>query len=137
MSPDEKVVKHLEMTQGVINRLAGNSFSLKSWSMALLGAVLIFIARNETANTDILYALFLPIVGFWWLDSFYLWQERLFREVYNNYRTKENSDFDMNPTKHMAKAKCCRLSVFFSQTVAVFYIIEIITIGIVILILKS
>ena len=33
MNGTEKVIKHLEMTQAVINRLGRNSFMLKSWSM--------------------------------------------------------------------------------------------------------
>ncbi|SHA19705.1 hypothetical protein BTHERMOSOX_1623 [Bathymodiolus thermophilus thioautotrophic gill symbiont] len=36
MDDKEQVVKHLEITQGVVNRLAGNSFSIKGWSMAIL-----------------------------------------------------------------------------------------------------
>ena len=136
MDTDEKIVKHLEMTQGVINRLAGNSFSLKGWSVALLGAALIFIARNDMANTDILWVLFLPIIGFWYLDSFYLRKERLFIEIYNEYRTKKNTDFDMSPMKHTDKAKCCWLSVFFSPSLMFFYCIELVTIGVVIYTLK-
>ena len=33
MNGTEKVVKHLEMIQAVINRLGSNSFLVKSWSM--------------------------------------------------------------------------------------------------------
>lgn len=32
--------KHLALVQGVINRLAGNSFSLKGWSVTLVSALL-------------------------------------------------------------------------------------------------
>ena len=32
----EKKIKHLEMIQGVINRMAGNSFALKGWSVTLI-----------------------------------------------------------------------------------------------------
>ena len=136
MNADEKIVKHLEMTQGVVNRLAGNSFSIKSWSMAIIGAALIFIARADVANPNILFALFLPVIGFWYLDSYYLWQERLFRAVYNDIRTQSDTDFSMNPTKHLGKSNCSRVAVFFSQTLVVFYAIEMFTIGVVILIIK-
>jgi len=136
MNADEKIVKHLEMTQGVVNRLAGNSFSIKSWSMAIIGAALIFIARADVANPNVLFALLLPVIGFWYLDSYYLRQERLFRAVYDVIRAQSDTDFSMNPTKHLGKPNCNRASVFFSQTLVVFYLIEMFTIGVVILIVK-
>jgi len=136
MNADEKIVKHLEMTQGVVNRLAGNSFSIKSWSMAIIGAALIFIARADVANPNVLFALLLPVIGFWYLDSYYLRQERLFRAVYDDIRAQSDTDFSMNPMKHPGKPNCSRASVFFSQTLVVFYLIEMFTIGVVILIVK-
>ena len=33
---DEDRRKHLELIQGVITRLAGNSFSIKSWAVGLI-----------------------------------------------------------------------------------------------------
>jgi len=136
MNADEKVVKHLEMAQDVVNRLAGNSFSIKSWSMAIIGAALIFIARADVANPDVLFALLLPVIGFWYLDSYYLWQERLFRAVYDDVRAQSDTDFSMNPMKHASKPNCSRAAVFFSQTLVAFYMIEAFTIGVVILIVK-
>lgn len=136
MNADEKIVKHLEMAQGVVNRLAGNSFSIKSWSMAIIGAALIFIARADATNPNVLFALLLPVIGFWYLDSYYLWQERLFRAVYDDIRTQSDTDFSMNPTKHLGKPNYSRSAVFFSQTLVVFYAIEAFTIGVVILIVK-
>lgn len=136
MNADEKIVKHLEMAQGVVNRLAGNSFSIKSWSMAVIGAALIFIARADVANPNVLFALLLPVIGFWYLDSYYLWQERLFRAVYNDIRAQSDTDFSMDPEKYMDKPNCSRAAVFFSQTLRVFYLIEMFTIGVVILIVK-
>ena len=40
MNNHDRVVKHLEFIQGVVNRLGGNSFLLKGWSMTVLAAVL-------------------------------------------------------------------------------------------------
>lgn len=50
MDGKQKVIKHLEMTQGVINRLGGNSFLLKSWSMAALVATMVLISTQETPD---------------------------------------------------------------------------------------
>ena len=38
--------KHLELIQGVINRMAGNSFHLKGWSVVLVSALFALAASN-------------------------------------------------------------------------------------------
>ena len=86
MDKQEKVVKHLEMTQGVINRLGSNSFLLKGWSMAIIAAAMVLVARAELDNPYIVLVFILAIIGFWILDGYFLWQERLFRQVYNEIR---------------------------------------------------
>ena len=35
----EKKLKHLEMVQGVINRMANNSFMLKGWAVTLVAGI--------------------------------------------------------------------------------------------------
>ena len=65
MNGTEKVVKHLEMTQAVINRLGRNSFLLKSWSMTILVAAMVLIARENLQNQYFVLVLLLPVVGFW------------------------------------------------------------------------
>lgn len=77
--------EHLNMIQGVINRLAHNSFLLKGWAVTLISAVLAVIAAREAPNYLALVAL-LPAVVFWGLDAYYLRQERLFRNLYDYIR---------------------------------------------------
>ncbi len=125
MNGTEKVVKHLEMTQAVINRLGRNSVLLKSWSMTILVAAMVLIAKDELQNPYIVLVLFLPILGFWILDGYFLWQERLFRQVYEEIREQTDTDFKMDLGKHKDKPKCSRLSATFSQTLVIFYLIEI------------
>lgn len=60
--------------QGVIDRLAGNSFALKGWSVTLVSALLA-LAVSETKSDLILVAL-LPALTFWGLDGYFLAQER-------------------------------------------------------------
>ena len=129
MDGTEKVVKHLEMTQAVINRLGSNSFLLKSWSMTILVAAMVLIARENLQNQYFLLALFLPIVGFWILDGYFLWQERLFRQVYEDIRQQADTDFKMDLGKHRNKPKCSWISAIFSITLIIFYLIEILFVG--------
>jgi len=120
-----KVVKHLEMTQSVINRLGRNSFLLKSWSMIILVAAMVLVARENLENPYFVLALLLPVAGFWILDGYFLWQERLFRQVYNDIRQQTDTDFKMDLAKHKDKPKCSWLSAIFSITLTIFYLIEV------------
>ena len=70
MNGTEKVVKHLEMTQSLINRLGRNSFLLKSWSMTILVAAMVLMARENLQDSYFVLALFLPIAGFWMVTFF-------------------------------------------------------------------
>lgn len=88
--------QHLEMIQGIINRMAGNSFALKGWAVTLIAGVLVLSDRD----TDKIFflAAFIPVIFFWGLDSYYLLQERLFRALYSKVQTmdEEQIDFGMN-----------------------------------------
>ena len=87
MNGTEKVVKHLEMTQAIINRLGNSSFWIKSWSMILIVAAMVLIAKPDMQNPYFVWVLILPALGFWILDGYFLWQERLFRQVYSEIRS--------------------------------------------------
>ena len=125
MNGTEKVVKHLEMIQAVINRLGSNSFLVKSWSMTIIVAAMVLIAKPDMQNAYFVLVLILPTLGFWILDGYFLWQERLFRQVYNEVRGQSDTDFEMNPMKHKNKPQCSWLSAIFSLTLVIFYIVEI------------
>ena len=47
MNGTEKVVEHLKMTQAFTDRLGRNSFLVKSWSMTIIAAAMVLIARHE------------------------------------------------------------------------------------------
>ena len=73
----EKKIKHLEFIQGVVNRLATNSFRMKGWSVVLIAALFAFLARE--GDSTVVPIGFVPVLFFWGLDGYFLWQERLFR----------------------------------------------------------
>ena len=87
---EEIKVKHLELTQTVINRMASNSFLLKGWTVTLVAALFALSASDSNIVFSIL-ALF-PALAFWGLDAYYLRQERLFRKLYEEIcdSTEEN-----------------------------------------------
>jgi hypothetical protein len=65
----ERKLKHLEMIQGIVNRMASNSFLLKGWSLTLVAA-LIALSVSQAAFLFALVGL-LPCLVFWgWMDIF-------------------------------------------------------------------
>lgn len=119
--------KHLEFIQGVINRMAQNSFLIKGWAITLVSALFALAAKD--ANQKYLLVAYFPIVIFWLLDSYYLYQERLFRDLYNDAR-KPNStvkDFSLTIKSSTYKWLCA----MFSITIMLFYGIIISTLLIV------
>lgn len=93
----ESKLKHLEFVQGTINRLSTNSFLLKGWSVVLIAA-LFALAASDSALAFV-YLAYFPAIVFWGLDGYFLWQERVYRKLYDKVRTKEvgEIDFSMNP----------------------------------------
>jgi hypothetical protein len=69
--------KHLEFTQGVINRMGQNSFLIKGWTVTLVSALFALAAKD--ANQKFVIVAYFPTIAFWLLDSYYLYQERLFK----------------------------------------------------------
>jgi len=92
----EKKMKHMEMIQGVINRMASNSFALKGWTVTLVAGI--FALASKDADKMYFLVAYVPIVIFWGLDTYYLLQERLYRTLYDKVRNmgEDDVDFSMN-----------------------------------------
>ena len=92
--------KHLEFIQGVINRMARNSFLLKGWTITLVAALLAFFLKG--GGQCYVFVAFLPILVFWILDGYFLSQERLFRALYDHVRklSENEIDFSMNTSEY-------------------------------------
>jgi len=74
------VIAHINLLQGIINRLANNSASCKTWCLALVGA-LVSLAGATRIPGIVSFAL-VPVVIFAFVDSMYLAQERAYRGLY-------------------------------------------------------
>ncbi|MCS3396911.1 hypothetical protein [Burkholderia thailandensis] len=77
MTSDEKIA-HLGFIQGAINRMAGNVFLVKGWSVALAAAMTALTSDSKFGS----YIAVVPMLLFWWLDAYYVRQEKLFRELF-------------------------------------------------------
>lgn len=83
---------HLQMIQGVINRMASNQFLFKGWSITLIAGIATFSAKD---NNPALMAI--PVAAtllFWAVDAYYLMLERAFRDLYDSVSKKDESKID-------------------------------------------
>lgn len=101
MNNDNKL-KHLEFIQNTITRMASNSFMLKGWCVTIVSA-LIALSIKES-DYRLYLAAFIPVVVFWILDSYYLWLEKVFRDLYKEVAKKNDEEIDflfsINKYKH-------------------------------------
>ncbi|MCG3206388.1 MAG: hypothetical protein KCHDKBKB_03124 [Elusimicrobia bacterium] len=118
----ENKIKHLELIQGIINRMSGNLFYLKGWAITLIAA-LFALAAKDSDKRYILVAYF-PVLVFWILDGYFLSQERLFRDLYEDVRKRnsKNIDYSMDASKYMKNPRNSWISSMFSKTLLVFYL---------------
>ena len=111
-------LKHLEFIQGVIDRLAGNSFRLKGWAVVLVSALLVLLARE--GPVEFAWVGFVPVLVFWGLDGYFLRQERLFRDLYDHVRALDEADIDFSMGTGAFRRTW--LAAVFSRTLTAFYI---------------
>ena len=114
--------KHLELIQGVINRMAGNLFFLRGWTITLIAALIAIFIKE--LNSGYIYFLAVIVLVFWILDAFFLSQERLYRDLYNHVRKlkEEGIDFSMDTSKFKKYKKNSMVYAMFSLTLLIFYV---------------
>lgn len=116
----EKKLSHLEMIQGIVNRLSQNSFLLKGWSVVLVSALFALAASN--LKILFVYLAYFPATAFWILDGYFLWQERLFRALYDHVRSMKDEDIDFSMDTSIVKDKVAPwIKVIFSKTLIIFH----------------
>lgn len=118
-----KKLKHLELVQGVINRMASNSFMLKGWAVTLVAGI--FALAGKDADKLYFLVAYVPVIVFWGLDAYYLLQERLYRSLYDKVRQTENDNIDFSlkaTTEEFGGNKNCYCSCLFSTTELWFYL---------------
>ena len=117
-------LKHLEFIQNVITRMNTNSFQIKGWTVTIVSAMLAIYVSSK--NSYFILAGIFPNIIFWFLDSFYLQQERKYRGLYND--VAEISDnpknlklYEMRPDLYVG-GKYSLWSVFTSRAILIMYL---------------
>jgi len=125
---DENKIKHLEFIQNLITRMNSNSFQLKGLVITIVSALLAVYASNK--NQEFILIAIAPSVLFWFLDAYYLQQERKFIGLYNDIsgvseKPKDIKSFEMRPDQYTG-GKYLYLRVFFSPTIWPLYSVVVI-----------
>jgi len=116
----EAKLKHLEMIQAIIARMAGNSFLLRGWSVTLAAGLFALAAKD--ANGRMVAIAYFPVLVFWLLDGFFLAQERRYRALYDKVRklAPNEVDFSMD-TRELSAGRNTWLAALLSVTELLFY----------------
>lgn len=114
--------KHLEFIQHIITRMANNSFLLKGWSLTISTAIVGLASKSEGIAGD--YFMLFPVVLFWYLDSYYLSQERAFRKLYKKVSTEQVDNYSLNNREFLNGIWSIILTAK-SRTVLPFYLAQI------------
>jgi len=116
----EYMLKEIEIIQDTIKRMAFNSFMIKGWAITLVVVALLLKGTDKYQ----IWIAFIPLLVFWFLDAYFLWQERLYRKLYEwviNNRLKTNEYlFNMNAYRFKDEVQS-KLRIMFSITLAWFY----------------
>ena len=113
--------KHLDFIQAAVNRMAGNLFLLKGWTVTLIAA-LFALAAKDSNEYYVLIAYF-PLFIFWTLDGYFLSQERKFRALYDHVRKLDESaiDFSMDTRQFSTNTRNTWFGAMSSRTLIVYY----------------
>ncbi len=115
----EYMLKEIEIIQDIIKRMAFNSFMIKGWAITLVVVALLLKGTEYQV-----WIAFIPLLVFWFLDAYFLWQERMYRKLYewvisNRMKTDEHL-FDMNAYRFKDTIQS-RIRIMFSITLGWFY----------------
>ena len=111
-------MKHLDLTQKIIQRLTVQSFAIKGFSFTFVG--LIGNILKDTSNIFLFIISVISVFVFWYLDTYYLRMERIYRVVENEYTQEKGLTYkNYNLTESY-------VSVAFSRTVWPIYLVQVV-----------
>lgn len=75
----EYMFKEIEIIQNIIKRMTLNSFVIKGWAITLIVVSLLL----KDSDKYKIWITFIPLLFFWFLDAYFLRQEKLYRKLYD------------------------------------------------------
>jgi len=100
----EYMFKEIDLIQDIIKRMAFNSFMVKGWAITLVVVALLLKGTQYQV-----WVAFIPLLVFWFLDAYFLLQERMYRKLYewvvNNRLETEEYLFDLDANRFRDKVQ--------------------------------
>lgn len=115
---DENKRKHLEFLQNVIGRMNENSRHIKTWCITLLVALGAIFSTHH--SVVILFVALFEVIVFWFLDAYYLCEERKFKLLYHDVTRKRESEIDFSMREWRYKSSY--LKALISKAELLFYL---------------
>jgi len=113
------MLKEIDIIQDVIKRMSFNSFMIKGWVITLVVVTLLLKGTKYQV-----WIAFIPLLVFWLLDAYFLWQERMYRKLYEwiikNRLSTDEYLFDMNAYRFKDEVQS-KYRIMFSITLFWFY----------------
>lgn len=119
---NEVIHKEIDLIQSIINRMAQNSFMIKGWVITIFVAVIALDVQTERFIPNLTLSIF-PL-AFWYIDAYYLYIERQYRNLYENrIILRRNGNSDNIYSLGLGEIGLINvLKTMFSSTIAWFYI---------------
>ncbi len=117
-------IAHLQMIQGVIDRMGGNLFFLRGWSITLLAGLFAISTSDLLKVAEWAPLLFFVLLLLFWIyDAYFLSLERKFRGLYDKVRKipETEIDFSMSIGEFKTHADKTLFACAFSFTLLGFY----------------
>lgn len=81
--------QHLAMIQGVITRMASNSFLIKGWTVTVVAGLSAFATDKSDASFALIAVV--VVVVFALLDAYYLALEKAYRDLFTTHAAQEGA----------------------------------------------
>lgn len=122
---------HLGILQGVIERMAANSTSAKTWCITIVSAILVVVADKNKPDYALLALI--PTFLFFTLDAYYLAMEKGFRNSYNTFVRKVHCGKliadDLYSVRPEGESTKLQIEAFKSFSIWGFYLVLAVLIG--------
>lgn len=86
--------QYILMLQEIITRMANNSSNCKIWTVTIVAAMMGLALTTQSLRELLFPVVLIPIIVFYYLDSYYLGLENNFRNLQRAYINKLKSDLD-------------------------------------------
>lgn len=132
----ETLHKEIDLIQGVINRMAQNSFLLKGWAITIIVAVLALTKETLITNNITYFSMILliPLIVFWYLDAFFLHKERCYIKLYDwviiNRPKTEDFQYSLNYSRFEKEVESIAKTMLSSTLITFYGITALILVGI-------